>query len=100
VFVVGDSSAMEPGNEDRLLSWDDLYVLAVTREEALSLAREVLATRCGGSIEFTVVGVFYVDQLLGLAQRAHRTSAGILEPATPGNSDEPPHEAAGPLREE
>jgi hypothetical protein len=71
--------------------------LAETREEALGLAREALATRCDGGIDYTVVGVFFVDQLLAMAQRAHRTTAGILQPTGPSNSDEPPHEAAGPL---
>jgi hypothetical protein len=94
VFVVGPSSALEPGNDDTLLDWGDLYVLAETPEDALRLAREALATRNGGRIGYTVVGVFYVDQLLGMAQCAHRTTAGILEPTNATNSDNPPHEYA------
>jgi len=73
--------------------------MAENREEALGVARKPLATRCEGTIDYTVVGVFYVDQLLGMAQRAHRTTAGIMMPADPTNSDEPPHEEMEALRE-
>ena len=78
---------------------DGSYVMAETREETLSIARKALATRCGDTINYTVVGVFYVDQLLGMVQRAHRTTVGILMPTDPANSDEPPHEETEALRE-
>jgi len=93
VFIAGGSSMLEPGNEERMFSWDDLYVLAKTRDEALNLAREALDKRCNGAIVYTVLGVFYVDQLLAMAQRAHRTTAGIINPVDPTNSDDPPHES-------
>jgi hypothetical protein len=74
-------------------------VMAETREEALGVARKALKARCQGNIDYTVVGVFYVDQLLGMAQRAHRTTVGIVMPTDPTNSDEPPHEEMEALRE-
>jgi hypothetical protein len=58
-----------------------------------------LRPAAGAPVGYTVVGVFYVDQLLGMAQRAHRTTAGIVMPTDPTNSDEPPHEDIGALRE-
>jgi hypothetical protein len=45
------------------------------------------------------VGVFYVDQILGMTQRVHRTTAGIVISSDPTNLDEAHHEEMGALHE-
>jgi len=58
-----------------------------------------LGTYKRDTIAYTVVGVFYVDQILGMTQRVHRTTAGIVISSDPTNLDEAHHEEMGALHE-
>ena len=98
-FVVGDSPVLDPGNEHVLLDSDVLYVTAHTRQEAIELGRKALSARCDGHCIYTVVGVYYIDQLLWFVQGAYRTLAGISVPTDPSNVDDPPHENFKPYGE-
>jgi hypothetical protein len=98
-FVLGGSTALDEGNERALLESEVLYVIAHNRMEAIELGRRALQTRADGHFEYTVVGVYYIDQLLWFVQGAYRTLAGISLPTDPSNSDDPPHEYFKPYSE-
>lgn len=99
-FIVGDSSWLDDPRGDPLLNSDVLFVKAHSREEAIQLGRQALTGRAYPDSEYTVVGVYYIDQLLWFAQGAYRTLAGISVPTDSSNAFDPPHEYFKPYGEQ